>query len=89
MIEFYAIKDKKVGAFLRPTGVKSIVEVTRQLEQVVKQKDSSLALYPGDFALYLCGKFDDIEGAFITIPNAPVFVAEISSFVNHIPEGVK
>lgn len=83
MLDAYSIYDKKVSSYLRPAFAKSIVEITRQLEQVVKQKDNSLALYPHDFALYKVGLFDEEEGVFVTMTK-PEFVVEISSFVKEV-----
>jgi len=81
LLEVFGIKDKKNGFFLRPAFSKGIVDVTREMEQIVKKKDSTLALYPGDFALYRVGKFDEVEGLFLSM-TAPEFIAEISAFVN-------
>jgi len=81
MLEAYAIKDKKTGFFLRPTFASSIVAVTRELEQILKKKDTTLSLYPADFAIYRVGKFDEVEGLFLQ-QTAPDFIAEIVSFIN-------
>jgi len=48
----FCIFDKKVARYLRPYSATSVVEVQRQLEQLVKDPKSSLCLYPGDFAVY-------------------------------------
>lgn len=81
MLEAYAIKDKKTGFFLRPAFSASLVALTRELTQLVKNKESTLALYPGDFAVYRVGKFDEVEGIFL-FQQAPEFICEIVSFIN-------
>lgn len=75
----YSILDKKVGAYLRPVFAKSVVEVQRNLEQLVKDKTSSLCLFPADFALYKVGSFDDVEGVFV-VQTKPEFIAEVVEF---------
>lgn len=83
MHQFFCIYDKKVARYLRPYPATSVVEVQRQLEQLVKDPQSSLCLYPGDFAVYRVGEFDDNEGVFIHMPK-PEFLMEVSSC---LPEG--
>lgn len=81
MLEAYAVKDKKTGFFLRPAFSVGIVALTREFEQILKKKDTTLALYPADFAIYRVGKFDEVEGVFLH-QTAPEFIAEVVSFVN-------
>lgn len=80
MLEYYSVYDKKVGAYKRPFNGTSLVDVTRSIEQEVKNPESLLSRYPGDFALYKLGSFDEIEGIFIQ--SKPEHLAEISAFIN-------
>jgi len=82
-LNFSVSFDKKVARYLRPYSATSVVEVQRQLEQLVKDPKSSLCLYPGDFAVYRVGKFDDNEGVFLHM-SKPEFIMEVSSC---LPEG--
>lgn len=82
MVECYGIMDKKVGSFGRPFFAKNLVEVVRGIEQELRNPESSLSLYPGDFALYQFGSFDEIEGIFVQ--SRPEHKAEIMAFVTTI-----
>lgn len=81
MLEAYCLFDKKVGAYLRPNFVHSVVEINRSMDQLVKDKNSSLCLYPADFAIYKCGSFDEKSGKF-TQPANPEFYAEVVDFLS-------
>lgn len=81
MLSAYSIFDKKVGRYYRPTFAGSVVEVGRNLQILVKDQNSSLCLFPADFAVYDVGQFDDDKGLFIPeIP--PKFVAEVMEYVD-------
>lgn len=80
MLLAYSVFDKKVGSYYMPRFVQSPVEIQRILEQAVKDKGSSLALYPDDFAVYKVGSFDQDLGVFV-IQTKPEFFAEISDFI--------
>lgn len=85
MLNAYSVFDKKVGRYYRPTFCSSVVEVGRNLQQLVKDKNSSLCLYPADFVVYCVGHFDDEKG--IMIPEIPPqFVAEV---IEYLPDPVK
>jgi len=81
MLIAYSIFDKKVGSYMRPAFAKSVIEVQRSIEQSVKDKGSSLCLFPADFALYKVGSFDDEEGVFI-FQSKPEFILEVVDYVN-------
>jgi len=87
MMEAFAIKDKKTGFFLRPAFAQGVVAVTREITLMVRKPDSSVAQFPGDFAIYRVGKFDEVEGVFVH-QTAPEFIAEIVSFIEPVG-GVK
>lgn len=76
----YCIFDKKTAGYMKPTFVKSPVEVNRNLEILVKDKNSSLCLFPADFAIYKVGSFDDHEGKFVH-QEKPEFYAEVVDFL--------
>jgi len=84
MIDAYALFDKKVGSYLRPNFVASVVEIHRSMEQLVKDKNSSLCLYPADFAIYKVGAFDEKSGQFIPNGN-PEFINEVVDYVSKQP----
>jgi len=83
IMELYSIKDEKVGVFMPPTSVPHLVEMTRSISQAVRDSNSKLALYPGDYALYQIGKFDQDSGHIIIDPSGPRFIAQISSFIQN------
>lgn len=80
ILEAYAIKDLMAGVFFPPTFVPHLVEMTRSITQAMRDPQSKLSLYPGEFDLFLLGKFDQDAGQFIVIPSGPQFIAHISSF---------
>lgn len=80
ILEIYSIKDEKVGVFMPPTSVPHLVEMTRSITQAMRDPNSKLSLYPGDYSLYYISKFDQDSGHFIIDPSGPRFIAQISSF---------
>lgn len=81
ILELYSIKDNKMGHWMAPMIVRSIVEVTRNLTLTLQQKDNLLSQFPMDYSLYSVGKFDQDQGQIIVQPNGPTFVADISQFI--------
>lgn len=86
MIDYYSLFDKKVGAYLRPSAAKSVIDVQRQIAIMMREKDSSLALYPGEFAVYRVGKFDETEGKF-THMDTPEHMFEVASLLKEPSNG--
>jgi len=85
LIYAYSIFDKKVGAYYRPSFAKSVIEVQRSLEQLCKDKTSSLALYPSDFDLFKVGAFDEEEGTFV-IQTKPEFIFNVAQLLAKEPQ---
>lgn len=82
ILELYSIKDEKVGVFMQPAPVPHLVEMTRGIAQVMRDPNSKLSQYPGDYALYCIGKFDQDSGKLIIDPSGPRFIAQISAFTS-------
>lgn len=58
----YAIYDSGVQAFVSPFFARAKGEAVRNFMEIVKDGKSLIAQYPGDFALYDLGEFDDVTG---------------------------
>lgn len=80
-MELYSIKDEKMGVFNPPQPVPHLVEMTRSIDQLLKRDDNKLSKYPGDYALYYVGKFDQDNGSIIIDPSGPRHIANITSFL--------
>jgi len=84
MLNAYAIYDKKTAKYMSPFFCPNVTTALRGVQTALGEK-SNLTLYPGDFALYDLGQFEDSMGVFIPNPNLiPQFVEEI---VTLIPKG--
>jgi len=88
ILELYSIKDEKAGVFMPPAAVPHLVEMTRGITQVMRDPNSKLALYPGDFSLYYIAKMDQDSGQIIIDPSGPRFIAQLSAFTSSLPNGV-
>lgn len=64
-----AVKDSKVGIFLRPVFAVHLAEAMRSFEDAVRQGDSVFSRHPNDYALYHLGEFDDTQGKFTMLDN--------------------
>jgi len=88
ILELYSIKDEKAGVFMPPAAVPHLVEMTRGIAQAMRDPNSKLSLYPGDFSLYYIAKMDQDQGCIIVDPSGPRFVAQISAFTSSLQNGV-
>lgn len=69
----YTVKDSKAGTYGNPFYAVNDSVATRSFEQASKDKNTTIAQYPGDFALYRIAVFCDESGEIAA--NSPEFVA--------------
>lgn len=85
-MEMYAIRDEKMGLYMTPFFSPNLITAMRNLTGALRQKDSMLAQFPGDFSLYKLADFDKETGLFQA--NEPKFMATISSLAQQeVPSG--
>ena len=80
MKNLYAIKDTKLGSFLKLIESDNLPVMTRDLQQVVMDENSMLSKYPEDYALYQLGTYMETEGKVIGME--PKFCLNISDIKN-------
>jgi len=71
-MKMYSIYDKKMGSYMVPMFVKHIVEIQRNMIQVMSNEKSLVAQFPTDFEVYLLGEFNDKTGE-LTLKSKPEF----------------
>lgn len=86
MLYYCAIFDKKTSGFGTPQAYKHVQEAIRAVQGMLESgKAGDYGRYPGDFALYQVGSFDQMTGQFSkTADGGPSFVIELSALV--VPE---
>lgn len=66
-LQIVAIRDRALGAYMRPAFVPSLGVALRGFTDEVNRKDSEIAAHPDDYDLYHFGEFDDEAGQFASI----------------------
>lgn len=75
----FSIYDKKATVHMSPVFVPNTVTALRSVAATLTEKNN-LSMYPGDFALYELGYFDQDSGLIISNGN-PVFVEELQNLM--------
>ena len=75
----FAIFDKKVASYGPPFFTRHEGEASRMVRSALMDRQSSLAQFPTDFALYKIGAYDDQGG--ILVGHNPEFLLEVASLV--------
>jgi len=60
----YAVKDIKIGSFLKPFICEGNVQAERIFQSAVNDDKTQLHQYPEDFQLWLIAQFDDESGQY-------------------------
>lgn len=73
-----AIRDAKVGAFMRPFFVQAVGQGLRSFTDEVNQKrdDNVMFHHPEDFSLWEFGVYDDAVAPHFEVKPVPVVVAK-------------
>lgn len=73
IINIYSVKDSKAQTYGNPFYAVNNGTAIRSFEQAASDPSTTISQYPGDFALYQIGCFDDESGEITA--NLPQFVA--------------
>lgn len=76
-MKMYTIFDKKMSTYLRPMFVPSIVEIQRNLINVLKDPKSLIAQFPTDYEIYYIGEWDEGRCEF-KLEEKPVFEMNVT-----------
>jgi len=79
----YSVFDKKTGVYGQPFFLNHETHAIRAVQQAANDLTTSIGQYPGDYALYCLGNFDDASGGFDDLN--PQHVIEITSLVYNQP----
>lgn len=63
-MKVFAVKDHKVGIFMKPVFDHHAGSAIRGFEDVVRSGDSPFSRHPNDFTLFELGSFDENNGVF-------------------------
>lgn len=64
-LQVFSVFDKKAAAFGNPFYCRTKGEAIRSLEQEVSRRDSPIAQFPQDFALFYVADWNDDLGSFV------------------------
>lgn len=62
MLKIYSIYDKKMGTYIRPMFVTHLIEIQRNLVNILEDKKTIISQFPSDHELYFLGEFDEKTG---------------------------
>lgn len=62
ILEFYAVHDSAVGAFLRPMCFRSRGEALRSFADAVANEENGFSAHADHYSFFYCGTFDDSTG---------------------------
>lgn len=71
-LNFYAVYDKAVGAYMRPFVMQSDGQAVRSFSDEVTNTETPLNKHPEDYALFRCGMFDDATGVITSEEPTPL-----------------
>lgn len=66
-VQFYAVQDKKVGAFMPVFQMRSRGEAVRSFMDAVADEKSQLCKHYADYDLYQVAEFDDNTGVVVAV----------------------
>lgn len=74
-LKMFAVRDKKVGIFMKPFFDVHTGQALRSWEEACSAKESPFNKFPLDFSFFQLGEFDDLTGS-LNILESPL---ELSS----------
>ena len=66
-MNFYAIFDKAVNAYMRPMVLQTDGQAVRMFTDEAVRAEAEIAKHPEDYALFRIGSFDDNTGEILAI----------------------
>ncbi len=79
-MKMYTIYDKKMGTHIPPMFVDNIVQIQRDLQNLLKNPESKFAQFPSDYEIYYLGTYDYKTSTF-DLTDKPVFEMNISELL--------
>lgn len=64
ILKMFAVRDKKVGIYLRPVFEVHTGSALRSWQEACNQAESPFHKFPEDFSFCQIGEFDDLNGTF-------------------------
>lgn len=63
-----AVRDRALEAFMRPFWMQTEGQAIRSFQDEVNraEKDNPLNAHPDDYDLYVIGRFNDVDGSFVS-----------------------
>lgn len=75
VIKVVAVRDRKLGAFLRPFTVPSLGVAIRGFQDELNRPDGEMHKHPDDYDLYHLADFNEDTGEFIQSQDSPTQIA--------------
>lgn len=93
-LNFYAIFDKAIGAYMRPFVMQADGQAIRMFHDECVNADSPLSKHPEDYTLFRLGSFDDNEGEIVgqeahKLARGHEIVAAERASVSALPSGTQ
>lgn len=77
-MQIYAVKDKKMEAFLQPFFSPNMGTALRSLSEVCNDENHTFSKHIDDFVLYHLGAFDDATGGIIPLTDGADSIAPLT-----------
>lgn len=84
-LQVYTIEDKKMQTHLRPMYVSHVVEIQRNIIEILKDGKNNLSKFPEDFQLWKLGTYEE-KTATHEIFEKPEFVMNIMDLKTENPK---
>lgn len=79
MLKIYSLRDNKMNTYLKPVFAVHLVQIQRDLVNIVKDQNSMVGQHPSDFELCYIGEYDESTAEF-KLNDKPEFVMNCNEF---------
>lgn len=62
VLNVYAVRDLRMGAYLKPVFLQNDSVLTRALQDALKDENSLFSWHPEDYQVFRLGAYDDGDG---------------------------
>lgn len=77
--QIYTIFDRKMQDYMSPMHPNHLVEIQRNLTEVMKDENTNISKFPEDYELYRLGEWDSTTSEY-KLENKPVFIQQLTEF---------
>lgn len=74
ILQVFSIRDTRTDSFCKPFYETHEAEAQRGIQEAMKQEQSKLRNYPGEFDLYLLGTYDESNGIHTSLPQPRLII---------------